>query len=112
MGISVAPVTHWKFYDSIYTERFMGMPDENVSGYENYNPLDGAKMLEGKLLLIHGTADDNVHFQNSVELMKVLNNEGKMYDFMAYPDKNHGISGGRTRMHLFELMTNYIVKNL
>lgn len=112
MGISVAPVTNWKFYDSVYSERFMGMPNENISGYESYNPLDGAKRLEGKLLLIHGTADENVHFQNTMELMKVLNNEGKMYDFMAYPDKNHGISGGRTRMHLFELMTNYIVKNL
>ena len=112
MAISVAPVSNWKYYDSVYSERYMGTMKENEGGYDNFNPIDGAKRMKGKLLLIHGMADDNVHFQNTVELQKALIEAGKQFDFMSYPDKNHSISGGKTRMHLFSLMTNYIEENL
>ena len=91
---------------------FLGCSKENEGGYDNFNPIDGAKKMKGKLLLIHGMADDNVHFQNTVELQKALIEAGKQFDFMSYPDKNHSISGGKTRMHLFSLMTNYIEENL
>ena len=112
MAISVAPVSNWKYYDSVYSERYMGTMKENEGGYDNFNPIDGAKRMKGKLLLIHGMADDNVHFQNTVELQKALIEAGKQFDFMSYPDKNHSISGGKTRMHLFSLMTNYIEEHL
>lgn len=112
MGISVAPVTHWKFYDSIYTERYMRTPQENPDGYKDGSPLTYADKLKGKYLLIHGTADDNVHFQNSAEFVLALQNANKQFDLMIYPNKNHGISGGVTRMNLYTKMTNYILENL
>lgn len=112
LGIAVAPVTNWRYYDSIYTERFMGTPQENPSGYDDNSPTNFAHLLKGKLYIIHGTADDNVHFQNAMEFSEALIQHKKQYDFMAYPDKNHGIYGGNTRQHLYELMTNYILKNL
>ncbi len=112
LGIAVAPVTNWRYYDSIYTERFMGTPQENPSGYDDNSPTNFAHLLKGKLYIIHGTADDNVHFQNAVEFSEALIQHKKQFDFMAYPDKNHGIYGGNTRQHLYELMTNYILKNL
>lgn len=112
MAIAVAPVTNWKFYDSIYTERYMRTPKENKEGYEKQDPLYHADKLKGKYLLIHGTADDNVHFQNAVELVEVLIQKNKQFDTMYYPNKNHSIYGGNTRNHLYTLMTNYIKENL
>lgn len=112
MAIAVAPVTNWRFYDSIYTERFMKTPEENASGYDDNSPINHVARLRGKYLLIHGTADDNVHFQNSVEMVTALVKANKQFDLFFYPDKNHGIYGGNTRLHLYTLMTNYILENL
>ena len=112
MGIAVAPVTNWRYYDSIYTERFLQTPQENAAGYDQNSPTTFANLLKGKFLLIHGTADDNVHFQNSMEFSEALIQNKKQFDFMAYPDKNHGIYGGQTRPQLYEKMTNFILENL
>ena len=112
MGIAVAPVTNWRYYDSIYTERFLQTPQENADGYDQNSPTTFANLLKGKFLLIHGTADDNVHFQNSMEFSEALIQNKKQFDFMAYPDKNHGIYGGNTRPQLYEKMTNFILENL
>ncbi|MBK1895308.1 S9 family peptidase [Chryseobacterium paridis] len=112
VGIAVAPVTNWRYYDSVYTERFMRTPQENADGYDKNSPTEYANLLKGKLLLIHGTADDNVHFQNSMEFSEALIQNKKQFDFMAYPDKNHGINGGQTRPQLYQKMTDFIVKNL
>ncbi len=112
MAIAVAPVTNWRYYDTIYTERFMGLPQDNPSGYDDNSPINHVDGLQGKLLLIHGTGDDNVHVQNAVELAEKLIQAEKQFDMMLYPDKNHGIYGGNTRMHLYTLMTNYIKTNL
>lgn len=112
MGIAVAPVTNWRYYDSVYTERFMRTPQENPDGYDKNSPTEYAKLLKGKFLLIHGTADDNVHFQNSMEFSEALIQNKKQFDFMAYPDKNHGIYGGQTRPQLYQKMTNFILENL
>ncbi len=112
MAIAVAPVTNWRYYDSIYTERFMGLPQDNSMGYDSNSPINHVEKLKGKFLLIHGTADDNVHFQNTVELIEKLVQANKQFDIMIYPDKNHGIRGGNTTMHLYTLMTNYIKNNL
>lgn len=111
-GIAVAPVTNWRYYDSVYTERFMRTPQENPDGYDKNSPTEYAKLLKGKLLLIHGTADDNVHFQNSMEFSEALIQNKKQFDFMAYPDKNHGIYGGQTRPQLYQKMTDFILNNL
>jgi dipeptidyl-peptidase 4 len=111
-AIAVAPVSNWRFYDSIYTERYMGLPQDNAAGYDDNSPINHVEKLQGNYLLVHGTADDNVHFQNSVELVEALNKADKQYDFAMYPDKNHGIYGGNTRHHLFTRLTNYIEKNL
>ena len=112
MAIAVAPVTNWRYYDSIYTERFMQTPQENGSGYDDNSPINHVSRLKGKYLLIHGTADDNVHFQNSVEMVNALVKANKQFDLFFYPDKNHGIYGGNTRLHLYNMMTDYILKNL
>ncbi len=112
LGISVAPVTTWKFYDSIYTERYLQTPQENASGYDDNSPLNFAKNLKGKLLLVHGSADDNVHYQNSMEMVTALVNANKDFDLMIYPNKNHSIYGGNTRLHLYNKMTNFILENL
>jgi len=112
MAIAVAPVTNWRFYDTIYTERFLKTPEENPMGYDAYSPTQNADKLKGKYLLIHGTGDDNVHFQNAVEMQNALIKAGKQFDSFIYPNKNHGISGGNTRMHLYQLMTDFIEKNL
>jgi dipeptidyl-peptidase-4 len=112
MAIAVAPVTNWRFYDSIYTERYMGLPKDNAKGYDAFSPVNNMDKMTGKLLLIHGTGDDNVHFQNSVELVNVLVEKNKQYEFYMYPDRNHGIRGGNTSMHLFTKMTNFIQSNL
>lgn len=112
MAIAVAPVTNWRYYDSIYTERFMQTPQENASGYDDNSPINHVSMLKGKYLLVHGTADDNVHYQNAVEMVSALQRANKQFDFMIYPDKNHGINGPGTRLHLYTMMTDYILKNL
>ncbi len=112
MAIAVAPVTSWRYYDSIYTERYMKTPQENASGYDNNSPISHVKNLKGKLLLVHGTADDNVHVQNTMSLVEALVQENKQFDWRIYPDKNHGIYGGNTRLHLYTLMTDYIKNNL
>jgi dipeptidyl-peptidase-4 len=111
-GISVAPVTNWRYYDTIYTERFMQTPAENTSGYDDNSPVNHADKLEGALLLVHGSADDNVHFQNSMEMVDALVAEGKDFDFFAYPNRNHGIYGGNTRLHLFNMMLDFVRENL
>lgn len=111
-GIAVAPVTNWRYYDSIYTERFMQTPQENAAGYDDNSPINFTKLLKGKFLLIHGTADDNVHFQNSMDFSESLIQNKKQFEFMAYPDKNHGIYGGMTRPQLYQKMTDFILNNL
>ncbi|MGB3773707.1 MAG: prolyl oligopeptidase family serine peptidase, partial [Leeuwenhoekiella sp.] len=112
MAISVAPVTSWRFYDTVYTERYMGIPQENASGYDNNSPLSHVNELKGKFLLVHGSADDNVHVQNTMRLIEALVQANKQFDWAIYPDKNHGIYGGNTRLHLFTKMTNFIKENL
>lgn len=111
-GIAVAPVTNWRYYDSIYTERFLQTPQLNATGYDDNSPINFVKDLKGAYLLVHGTADDNVHFQNSVEMVSALVKANKQFDLMIYPDKNHGIYGGNTRLHLYTKMTNFILKNI
>jgi len=112
MGIAVAPVTNWRYYDNIYTERFMRTPQENAKGYDDNSPINHVDKLKGKFLLIHGMADDNVHFQNSADMVTALVQANKQFDFFAYPNKNHGIYGGNTRNHLFSMLYDYILKNL
>jgi dipeptidyl-peptidase 4 len=112
MAIAVAPVTNWRYYDNIYTERFMQLPQENASGYDNNSPINYVDKLKGNYLLIHGSADDNVHFQNTMEMVNALVKANKQFDLFIYPDKNHGITGGNTRLHLYTKMTNYILSNL
>ncbi|HEA20264.1 MAG TPA: S9 family peptidase [Pricia antarctica] len=111
-AIAVAPVTSWRFYDSIYTERFMRTPEENPSGYDDNSPFNYPEMLKGNYLLIHGSGDDNVHVQNSMRMIEALVQANKPFDMAIYPDKNHGIYGGMTRVHLFNKMTKFIVENL
>jgi dipeptidyl-peptidase-4 len=111
-GIAVAPVTNWRFYDTIYTERYLKRPQENAKGYDENSPINFAKDLQGAYLLIHGTADDNVHYQNSLEWVNALVNANKQFDMFFYPNKNHGIYGGITRYHLFKKMTDFVLENL
>ena len=111
-AISVAPVTSWRFYDTIYTERFMRTPQENPEGYDLNSPINYADQLKGKLLLVHGSADDNVHFQNTMRMVEALVQANKQFDWAVYPDKNHGIYGGKTREQLYTKMTQFILNNL
>jgi dipeptidyl-peptidase-4 len=113
-AIAVAPVTSWRFYDNIYTERYMRTPQENIKGYDENAPLNFTNRIKGKFLLIHGTADDNVHFQNSVELVKALVRNNIDFESAYYPNKNHGISGitDNTTYHLWSKMTNWLYQNL
>ncbi|NUY82520.1 S9 family peptidase [Flavobacterium sp. MAH-1] len=112
MAIAVAPVTNWRFYDSVYTERYMTTPQENPAGYDDNSPINFAQNLKGKYLLIHGSADDNVHVQNSMQMIEALVQANKQFDWAIYPDKNHGIYGGKTRIQLFNKMTDFILQNL
>ena len=112
MAIAVAPVTNWRFYDTIYTERFMRTPQENPDGYDNNSPINYVDRLQGRYLLIHGSGDDNVHVQNSMRLINALIEEGKQFEWMIYPDKKHGIKGVNTQNHLYTKMTNFITNNL
>ncbi|MPT34079.1 MAG: S9 family peptidase, partial [Flavobacterium sp.] len=112
MAIAVAPVTSWRYYDSVYTERYMQTPQENASGYDNNSPITHVAKLKGNFLLIHGTADDNVHVQNTMKMVEALVQANKQFDWAIYPDKNHGIYGGKTRLQLYTKMTNFIKEKL
>jgi len=112
LAIAVAPVTNWRYYDNIYTERFLQTPQENASGYDENSPINHVEKLKGHYLLVHGSADDNVHVQNTMEMISALVNANKQFDLFIYPDKNHGIYGGNTRYHLYKKMTDFILENL
>jgi dipeptidyl-peptidase-4 len=113
MGISGAPVTDWKNYDSIYTERYMGLPNGNPDGYLNASVLNGkANDLKGDLLLIHGTIDDNVHLNNTVQFVKELQDAGKQFDLMLYPGSRHSVRDEKQSAHLRKLMTEFIHEHL
>ncbi len=113
MGIAVAPVTTWRYYDNIYTERFMRTPQENPNGYDDNSPINHVEKLKGNLLLIHGTADDNVHMQNSIDFISALVSANKPFDMQLYPNSNHGIyTGKNTTLHLYSRMTEFIYENL
>lgn len=112
MAIAVAPVTNWRYYDNIYTERFMRTPQENPSGYDENSPINHVDKLKGKFLLMHGTSDDNVHFQNTMEMTTALIKANKQFDMFVYPNKNHGIKGGNTSLHIYTKMYDFIKANL
>jgi dipeptidyl-peptidase-4 len=113
MAIAVAPVTSWRFYDSVYTERYMQTPQENPTGYDQNSPITHASKLKGKYLLIHGTGDDNVHVQNTMQMVNALVRYNKQFDLMIYPDRAHGIYRGQnTRLQLYTKMTDFIEQNL
>jgi len=111
-AIAVAPVTNWKYYDNIYTERFMRTPKENMSGYEDNSPVKYVKQIKGKFLIIHGSADDNVHMQNTMEMVNAMVGYNIPFDMMIYPNKNHGIYGGLTRLHIYSKMLKFVKENL
>ncbi|HQQ94528.1 MAG TPA: S9 family peptidase [Bacteroidia bacterium] len=111
-AIAVAPVTNWKYYDNIYTERFLRTPAENKAGYEENSPTNFVKNIRGRFLLIHGSADDNVHMQNSMELADAMVKNNIPFDFMIYPNKSHGISGGLTRLHIYSKILKFVMDNL
>ena len=112
LAIAVAPVTNWRYYDNIYTERYMQTPQENPNGYDENSPINHVEKLKGHYLLIHGSADDNVHVQNTMEMVSALVKANKQFDLFIYPDRNHGIYGGNTRYHLYKKMTDFILDNL
>ncbi len=117
-AVSVAPVTNWRYYDNVYTERFMRTPQENPEGYDLNSPVHNTAMIKGNYLLCHGSGDDNVHYQNAMELIKAMVSNGKQFDLMIYPNKNHGIYGtyeygsGESRMHLFNTIDNFLFEHL
>ena len=112
-AIAVAPVTSWRFYDTVYTERYMQTPQENASGYDDNSPINYADKLEGNYLLVHGTGDDNVHAQNSMRMINAMVAANKPFDIAMYPDRAHGIRKGKnTRLHLYKKMTDFIQTNL
>ncbi len=112
-GIAVAPVTNWRYYDNIYTERFMRTPQENADGYDDNSPINHVEKLKGNYLLIHGGADDNVHPQNSFDMVTALVAANKQFDYMAYPNSNHGIyTGKNTSLNLYTKMTNFLFEHL
>ncbi|MDR0698053.1 MAG: S9 family peptidase [Tannerella sp.] len=111
-GIAVAPPADWRYYDTVYTERYMRTPKENKKGYDDTSPIKRAKDLQGRLLLVHGTADDNVHFKQSMDYAEALTQAGKQFDMQIYRDRDHGIYGGNTRMHLYTRMSEFLFNNL
>lgn len=111
-AIAVAPVSNWKFYDNVYTERYMGTMQTNPGGFDANAPTNYTDLLKGNFLLVHGTGDDNVHWQNSAELINALVKSNKQFDLMIYPDRNHSITGGTTKYHLYKKMTDFILENL
>jgi dipeptidyl-peptidase-4 len=113
MAMSIAPVANERYYDTIYQERYMGLPKDNVQGYREGSPITYAPQLKGDLLIIHGTADDNVHYANTEALVQELIAANKQFTMMAYPNQSHSIREGRnTRRHLFTLLTNYLRDHL
>ena len=111
-GVAVAPVADWRSYNAIFTERYMGTPQENAEGYRRSSPIEHATDLRGKLLLAHGTSDDNVHMQNTMQMADALIRAGKQFDLMIYPGKTHSISGPEARVHLFRRIQEHFEKEL
>jgi dipeptidyl-peptidase-4 len=113
-AVAVAPVTSWRYYDNIYTERYMRTPQENPKGYDDNSPINHTDKIKGKYLIVHGTADDNVHFQNATQMITALVKSNIDFESAYYPNKNHGISGGldNTSFHLWSKMTNWILENM
>jgi dipeptidyl-peptidase-4 len=111
-GIAVAPITNWRYYDTVYTERFMRRPQDNPEGYDENSPVNYCDGLQGELLLVHGSADDNVHLQNSAEFAEGLVQAGKQFEMMIYTNRNHNINGGNTRLHLYTMFTDFLNENL
>jgi dipeptidyl-peptidase-4 len=111
-GVSVAPVSDFRLYDTIWTERYMGLPSENEKGYDAANTLKYAGLLEGDLLIVHGTGDDNVHYQNTLQMINELQAQNKQFEMMLYANRNHRISGGNTQLHLFNKISNFLQNNL
>ena len=111
-GAAVAPVTDWNYYDTVYGERFMRTPKENAEGYKASSAFTRANNLHGNLLLVHGMADDNVHFQNCAEYAEHLVQLGKQFDMQVYTNRNHSIFGGNTRLHLYTKLTNFFNREL
>ncbi|MDE5610449.1 MAG: S9 family peptidase, partial [Odoribacter sp.] len=111
-AIAIAPVTNWKYYDSVYTERYMRTPQENEKGYEENSPMNYANQLEGNLLLCHGTADDNVHIQNTYELSERLVQAGKQFDMAIYTNRDHSIYGGKTTLQLYNKFVKYLKEHM
>ena len=111
-AMAVAPVTNWRYYDNIYTERFLGLPKDNAKGYDDNSPLHFADQLQGNYLLVHGSGDDNVHVQNSMDLLTALEKADKQLEFRIYPNKNHSIYGGKTRLNLYKLLTDFLLRKL
>lgn len=112
MGIAVAPVTNWRWYDNIYTERFMRTPQENPDGYDDNSPINHVDKMKGAFLIVHGSGDDNVHEQNTLEMVDALVKENVDFDMFIYTNKNHGIGGGNTRLHLFNKLLKFTEANL
>jgi dipeptidyl-peptidase-4 len=111
-GVAVAPVTNWRFYDNVYTERYMRTPQENAEGYDDNSPISHPEGIKGKFLLIHGTADENVHTQNTYEFAEALVQAGIQFDMQLYTNRNHNITGGNTRMHLYTKIANFFEEQL
>lgn len=111
-AIAVAPVTNWRYYDNIYTERYMRKPQDNAEGYDQNSPINHVAAIKGNYLLVHGSADDNVHYQNAMEMINALVAANKQFELMIYPNRNHGIFGGNTRIHLYNLMTDFLKRTL
>jgi dipeptidyl-peptidase-4 len=112
MAIAVAPVTDWRLYETIYTERFMGLPSENAEGYRESAPQNHVAGLTAKYLIVHGTGDDNVHPQNTMQMVKKLEDAGKLYRMLLYPNLTHSISGGNAQYHLYRSMTQFVIDAL
>ena len=111
LGVSGAPVTNWRFYDTIYTERYMRTPQENPDGYDDNSPINHVGKLRGKFMIIHGTADDNVHLQNTIEMVDRMISAGKQFELLLYPNQSHGIRGNAAH-HMYTRITDFILENL
>lgn len=112
LAIAAAPVTHWKYYDTIYTERYMGLPRDNTAGYDRGSPLTYARNLRGNLLIVHGSGDDNVHYQNTEAMVNALVRAQRPFSLMVYPNRNHGIGSDGAAQHRFELYTRFLEERL
>ena len=111
-AIAVAPVADWRLYDTIYTERYMMTPQNNRKGYEDSSIVKAARNLSGRLLLIHGVMDDNVHMQNTIQFANELQKEGRQFDLMLYPTQRHGVTNPAQVKHMYTMMTEFILRNL